>query len=54
MYNSLPMATTAHEQMKKYWDKNQAMGRPMSPWLAYKWVQLFIRLITPNNYNSLE
>jgi len=37
MWQSFPMATTAHEQMKKYWEKNEKLGRPMAPWLPYRW-----------------
>merc|ERR1711893_443484 len=31
-----PMATTAHEQMKAYWEKNIKLNRPNSPWTVYK------------------
>jgi succinate dehydrogenase (ubiquinone) cytochrome b560 subunit len=31
-----PMATTAHEEMKKFWDKNQKLNRPSSPWIIYR------------------
>jgi len=29
------MATSAHDEMKKFWDKNQKLGRPSSPWIIY-------------------
>eukprot|EP00923_Selenidium_pygospionis_P040609 GHVN01070110.1.p1 GENE.GHVN01070110.1~~GHVN01070110.1.p1 ORF type:complete len:161 (-),score=9.27 GHVN01070110.1:533-961(-) len=30
------MTTTAHEQMKAFWEKNQRLNRPNSPWIIYK------------------
>jgi succinate dehydrogenase (ubiquinone) cytochrome b560 subunit len=30
-----PMASSAHEEMKKFWDKNQKLNRPSSPWIIY-------------------
>jgi len=33
--SSVPMATSAHDEMKKFWDKNQKLGRPSSPWTIY-------------------
>ena len=33
--SSVPMATSAHEEMKKFWNKNQKLGRPSSPWTIY-------------------
>jgi len=35
MRSSVPMATSAHDEMKKFWDKNQKLGRPSSPWIIY-------------------
>ena len=32
------MATSAQEQMRQYWAKNQKLRRPNSPWLVYLWV----------------
>lgn len=31
-----PMATDAHDQMKKFWNKNLTLNRPNSPWWIYK------------------
>ncbi|KAK2146308.1 hypothetical protein LSH36_616g00009 [Paralvinella palmiformis] len=33
---SVPMATTAHQEMKDFWKKNQELGRPSSPWVIYR------------------
>jgi len=33
--SSVPMATSAHDEMKKFWAKNQKLGRPSSPWIIY-------------------
>lgn len=30
-----PMATSAEGQMKEFWEKNQRLGRPNSPWTIY-------------------
>ena len=38
--SSAPMATSAQEQMKEYWVKNQKLKRPNSPWIIYQWVSL--------------
>jgi succinate dehydrogenase (ubiquinone) cytochrome b560 subunit len=29
------MAMSAHDEMKKFWDKNQKLGRPSSPWIIF-------------------
>jgi len=29
------MATSAHEEMKKFWAKNAKLNRPSSPWIIY-------------------
>jgi succinate dehydrogenase (ubiquinone) cytochrome b560 subunit len=29
------MAMSAHEEMKKFWEKNQKLNRPSSPWIIY-------------------
>jgi len=29
------MATSAHEEMKKFWAKNTKLNRPSSPWIIY-------------------
>jgi len=29
------MATSAHEEMKKFWAKNAKLNRPNSPWIIY-------------------
>jgi len=33
--SSVPMATSAHDEMKKFWVKNQKLNRPSSPWIIY-------------------
>jgi len=33
--SSAPMATSAHDEMKKFWEKNQKLNRPSSPWTIY-------------------
>jgi len=33
--SSAPMATSAHEEMKKFWAKNAKLNRPSSPWIIY-------------------
>jgi len=34
--SSVPMATSAHNEMKKFWEKNQKLNRPSSPWIIFK------------------
>lgn len=29
------MAMSAHEQMKSFWQKNEKLNRPSSPWIIY-------------------
>jgi len=33
--SAAPVGTSAHDEMKKFWDKNQKLGRPSSPWIIY-------------------
>jgi len=33
----LPMTSSAQQQMKDFWKKNQTLKRPSSPWIVYKW-----------------
>lgn len=33
--STVPMSSTAHEEMKKFWAKNQKLNRPSSPWTVY-------------------
>jgi hypothetical protein len=30
------MATSATEEMQKFWDKNEKLKRPSSPWTIYQ------------------
>ena len=38
----VPMATSAPEQMQAFWDKNQRLKRPNSPWTIYRLVLMLI------------
>jgi len=35
--HSAAMATSAPEQMRGFWQKNQKLQRPVSPWINYRW-----------------
>ncbi|ELT97730.1 hypothetical protein CAPTEDRAFT_226675 [Capitella teleta] len=34
---TLPMTTSAQQDMKDFWKKNQQLNRPNSPWMVYEW-----------------
>ena len=38
----LPMATSATDQMKEFWEKNQKLKRPSSPWTIYQYVDSYL------------
>ncbi|XP_067109355.1 succinate dehydrogenase cytochrome b560 subunit, mitochondrial [Osmerus mordax] len=45
--HSVPMGTTAKEEMNKFWAKNNRLNRPMSPHLTiYKWSVPMVMSIT--------
>ncbi|XP_058716819.1 succinate dehydrogenase cytochrome b560 subunit, mitochondrial isoform X21 [Poecile atricapillus] len=38
LHQVIPMATTAREEMQRFWDRNARAGRPLSPHVSiYKW-----------------
>uniref|UniRef100_A0A8C3N9W6 Succinate dehydrogenase cytochrome b560 subunit, mitochondrial n=1 Tax=Geospiza parvula TaxID=87175 RepID=A0A8C3N9W6_GEOPR len=38
LHQSIPMATTAREEMRRFWERNERAGRPLSPHVSiYKW-----------------
>ncbi|XP_053857133.1 succinate dehydrogenase cytochrome b560 subunit, mitochondrial isoform X3 [Vidua macroura] len=38
LHQAIPMATTAREEMRRFWERNSRSGRPLSPHVSiYKW-----------------
>ncbi|XP_059727402.1 succinate dehydrogenase cytochrome b560 subunit, mitochondrial isoform X4 [Haemorhous mexicanus] len=38
LHQAVPMATTAREEMRRFWERNERSGRPLSPHVSiYKW-----------------
>jgi len=35
--HSVPMSMSAQDQMRGFWQKNQKLQRPQSPWINYRW-----------------
>ncbi|XP_057898894.1 succinate dehydrogenase cytochrome b560 subunit, mitochondrial [Melospiza georgiana] len=38
LHQAVPMGTTAREEMRRFWERNERSGRPLSPHVSiYKW-----------------